>query len=81
MDHIHQTPVCNSTVDKSIDRSIASKIALTAPTVKTNRAVASVNASYWIEKDTRLSLGIYYSQQSLNTSNCMTEMLTYTVGM
>ena len=55
--------------------------ALTAPTVKTNRAAAAVNASYWIEKDKRLSVGIYYTQQSLNTANGMAVMLNYTVGL
>jgi hypothetical protein len=34
-----------------------------------------------IEKDKRLSLGMYYSQQSLNASNGTTAMLTYTVGL
>ena len=55
--------------------------ALAAPTVKSNRAVAAVNANYWIEKDKRLSLGLYYSQQSLNAANGTTAMLTYTVGL
>ena len=55
--------------------------ALTAPAVKSNRAAAAVNASYWIEKDKRLSFGMYYSQQSLNAANGMTAMLTYTVGL
>jgi probable HAF family extracellular repeat protein len=55
--------------------------ALAAPTVKNNRAIAAVNASYLIEKDKRLSLGMYYSQQSLNASNGTTAMLTYTVGL
>ena len=55
--------------------------ALAAPTVKSNRAFAAANVSYLMEKDKRLSLGIYYSQQSLNAANGTTAMLTYTHGL
>jgi len=52
-----------------------------APSIQKTRSFASANADYWIEKNQRLSLGAYYNQQSLNTSNGITAMLSYTVGL
>ena len=54
---------------------------LTAPSIQKTRPFVSANADYWIEKNQRVSLGAYYNQQSLNTSNGITTMLTYTIGL
>jgi probable HAF family extracellular repeat protein len=54
---------------------------LTAPSIQKTRPFISANADYWIEKNQRVSLSTYYNQQSLNTSNGITTMLTYTVGL
>ena len=52
-----------------------------APAIQNTRAFVAANADYWIEKNQRVSLGVYYNQQSLNTSNGITGMLNYTVGL
>ena len=54
---------------------------LTAPSIQKTRPFVSANADYWIEKNQRVSLSAYYNQQSLNTSNGITTMLTYTIGL
>ncbi|MBT8595132.1 autotransporter outer membrane beta-barrel domain-containing protein [Polynucleobacter paneuropaeus] len=54
---------------------------LTAPSIQKTRPFVSANADYWIEKNQRVSLSTYYNQQSLNTSNGITTMLTYTIGL
>jgi probable HAF family extracellular repeat protein len=54
---------------------------LTAPSIQKTRPFVSANADYWVEKNQRVSLGAYYNQQSLNTSNGITTMLTYTIGL
>ena len=54
---------------------------LTAPSIQKTRPFVSANADYWIEKNQRVSLSAYYNKQSLNTSNGITTMLTYTIGL
>ena len=54
---------------------------LTAPSIQKTRPFVSANADYWVEKNQRVSLSAYYNQQSLNTSNGITTMLTYTIGL
>jgi probable HAF family extracellular repeat protein len=54
---------------------------LDAPTIRETRAVVAVNADYWIEKNQRISFSAYYNQQSLNTTDGITAMLYYTVGL
>ena len=54
---------------------------LAAPSIQKTRPFAAANADYWIEKNQRVSLSTYYNQQSLNTSNGITTMLTYTIGL
>ena len=54
---------------------------LAAPSITQTRPFVSANADYWVEKNQRVSLGAYYNQQSLNTSNGITTMLTYTIGL
>ena len=54
---------------------------LSAPSIQKTRPFAAANADYWIEKNQRVSLSTYYNQQSLNTSNGITTMLTYTIGL
>jgi hypothetical protein len=54
---------------------------LDAPTIRQTRAVVTTNADYWIEKNQRLSFSAYYNQQSLNTTNGITAMLYYTIGL
>jgi probable HAF family extracellular repeat protein len=52
-----------------------------APAIQKTRAFVAANTDYWIEKNQRVSLGVYYNQQSLNTANGVTAMLNYTVGL
>ena len=54
---------------------------LTAPSIQNTRPFVSANVHYWIEKNQRVSLSTYYNKQSLNTSNGITAMLTYTMGL
>jgi probable HAF family extracellular repeat protein len=54
---------------------------LTAPNITQTRPFVSANADYWVEKNQRVSLGAYYNKQSLNTSNGITAMLNYTIGL
>jgi len=54
---------------------------LTAPSIQNTRPFVSANAHYWIEKNQRVSLSTYYNKQSLNTSNGITAMLSYTMGL
>ncbi|MDH6524785.1 autotransporter domain-containing protein, partial [Polynucleobacter sphagniphilus] len=54
---------------------------LAAPSIQKTRPFAAANADYWIEKNQRVSLSAYYNKQSLNTSNGITTMLTYTIGL
>jgi len=54
---------------------------IAAPTIQRTRAFVGANTDYWIEKNQRVSLGVYYNQQSLNTSNGVTAVLNYTVGL
>jgi probable HAF family extracellular repeat protein len=54
---------------------------LAAPSISQTRPFAAANADYWIEKNQRVSLGAYYNKQSLNTSNGITAMLNYTIGL
>jgi probable HAF family extracellular repeat protein len=54
---------------------------LAAPSIQKTRPFVSANADYWVEKNQRVSLSAYYNQQSLNTSNGITTMLTYTIGL
>jgi len=54
---------------------------LAAPSIQKTRPFVAANADYWVEKNQRVSLGAYYNQQSLNTSNGITTMLTYTIGL
>ena len=54
---------------------------LNAPAIQKTRAFAGANTDYWIKKNQRISLGMYYNQQSLNTSNGVTAMLNYTIGL
>jgi len=52
---------------------------LAAPTIQKTRAFVGANTAYWLDKNERVSLGVYYNQQSLNTSNGITAMLNYTI--
>ncbi len=52
-----------------------------APAIQKTRAFVAANTDYWIEKNQRVSLGVYYNQQSLNTANGITGMINYTVGL
>ncbi|MBU3596739.1 autotransporter outer membrane beta-barrel domain-containing protein, partial [Polynucleobacter sp. 86C-FISCH] len=52
-----------------------------APAVQKTRAFTALNASYWIDKNQRVSLGAYYNQQSLNSANGITGLLSYTIGL
>jgi hypothetical protein len=52
-----------------------------APAIQRTRAFVGANTDYWIEKNQRVSLSVYYNQQSLNTSNGITAMLNYTIGL
>jgi probable HAF family extracellular repeat protein len=54
---------------------------LAAPTIQKTRAFVGANTAYWLDKNERVSLGVYYNQQSLNTSNGITAMLNYTIGL
>jgi hypothetical protein len=54
---------------------------LDAPTIRQTRAVVAANADYWIENNQRISFSAYYNQQSLNTTDGITAMLYYTVGL
>jgi probable HAF family extracellular repeat protein len=54
---------------------------MAAPAVQHTRAFVGANTDYWIEKNQRVSLGVYYNQQSLNTANGVTAMLNYTIGL
>lgn len=54
---------------------------LAAPSIQKTRAFVGANTAYWLDKNERVSLGVYYNQQSLNTSNGITAMLNYTVGL
>jgi probable HAF family extracellular repeat protein len=54
---------------------------LAAPTISQTRPFAAANADYWMEKNQRVSLSAYYNKQSLNTSNGITAMLNYTIGL
>jgi probable HAF family extracellular repeat protein len=54
---------------------------LTAPNITQTRPFVSANADYWVEKNQRVSLCAYYNKQSLNSSNGITTMLTYTIGL
>jgi probable HAF family extracellular repeat protein len=54
---------------------------LVAPTISQTRPFAAANADYWMEKNQRVSLSAYYNKQSLNTSNGITAMLNYTIGL
>ena len=54
---------------------------MTAPAILHTRAFVGANTDYWIEKNRRVSLGVYYNQQSLNTANGVTAMLNYTIGL
>ncbi|MBU3635347.1 autotransporter domain-containing protein [Polynucleobacter sp. es-GGE-1] len=54
---------------------------LAAPSIQKTRPFVSANADYWIEKNQRVSLSTYYNQQSLNTSNGITAMLNYIIGL
>lgn len=53
---------------------------VTAPTVRQTRAFAGSNLDYWLEKNQKVGLGLYYNQQSLNVSNSLSAMLQYTAG-
>jgi probable HAF family extracellular repeat protein len=53
---------------------------MTAPSVERTRAFVSANTNYWIANAQKISLGIYYNQQSLNSANGVTGMLSYTAG-
>jgi probable HAF family extracellular repeat protein len=52
-----------------------------APSIQNTRPFVAANADYWLEKNQRVSLGAYYNKQSLNTSNGITAMLNYTIGL
>jgi len=54
---------------------------LAAPVIRQTRTVVAANADYWIEKNQRLSFNAYYNQQSLNTTDGITAMLNYTIGL
>lgn len=54
---------------------------LVAPSIQKTRPFATANAAYWVEKNQRVSLSAYYNKQSLNTSNGITAMLNYTIGL
>jgi probable HAF family extracellular repeat protein len=54
---------------------------LAAPTISQTRPFVAANVDYWIEKNQRVSLSTYYNKQSLNTSNGITAILNYTVGL
>ena len=54
---------------------------LAAPSIQKTRAFVGANTAYWLDKNERVSLGVYYNQQSLNTSNGITAMLNYTIGL
>jgi hypothetical protein len=54
---------------------------LAAPSIQKTRAFVGANTAYWLAKNERVSLGMYYNQQSLNTSNGITAMLNYTIGL
>ncbi len=53
---------------------------LAAPSIQKTRAFVGANTAYWLDKNERVSLGVYYNQQSLNTSNGITATLNYTIG-
>jgi hypothetical protein len=54
---------------------------LAAPVIRQTRTIVAANADYWIEKNQRISFSAYYNQQSLNTTDGITAMLNYTVGL
>lgn len=51
-----------------------------APAVRQTRAFAGSNLDYWLEKNQKVGLGLYFNQQSLNVSNSLSAMLQYTAG-
>ena len=53
---------------------------MVGPSVDRTRAFVSANTDYWIANAQKISLGIYYNQQSLNSANGVTGMLSYTAG-
>jgi len=88
------TPTVSVGVGAGVEQDLSSSISnysgsiyylgnfsLTAPSITQTRPFVSANADYWVEKNQRVSLGAYYNQQSLNTSNGITTMLTYTIGL
>ena len=54
---------------------------LASSSIQKTRAFVGANTVYWLDKNERVSLGVYYNQKSLNTSNGMTAMLNYTIGL
>lgn len=52
-----------------------------ATAIQKTRAFIAANIDYWIENNQRVGLGVYYNQQSLNSSDGVTAMLSYTVGL
>jgi hypothetical protein len=53
---------------------------MVAPSLERTRAFVSANTDYWVANAQKISLGIYYNQQSLNSANGVTGMLSYTAG-
>jgi probable HAF family extracellular repeat protein len=80
----------NAGVEQDLNSSVSnysgsiyflSGFSLAAPSIQKTRAFVGANTAYWLDKNERVSLGMYYNQQSLNTSNGITAMLNYTIGL
>jgi probable HAF family extracellular repeat protein len=53
---------------------------LPAPSTQRTRAFVSANSDYWIGSAQKISLGVYYNQQTLNDADGVTGLLSYTAG-
>lgn len=53
---------------------------MAAPSVSQTRPFVTANADYRVEKNQRVSLSAYYNEQSLNSGNGITAMLSYMIG-
>ena len=80
----------NAGVEQDLNSSVSNysgsiyylgSFSLAAPSIQKTRAFVGANTAYWLDKNERVSLGMYYNQQSLNTSNGITAMLNYTIGL
>jgi probable HAF family extracellular repeat protein len=80
----------NAGVEQDLNSSVSNysgsiyylgSFSLAAPSIQKTRAFVGANTAYWLDKNERVSLGVYYNQQSLNTSNGITAMLNYMIGL